>query len=31
MLLLGDEKYDYLMENMPEASWRIYDSNGIDF
>lgn len=26
MLLLGDEKYDYLMENMPEASWRVYDS-----
>lgn len=26
MLLLGDEKYDYLMQNMPEASWRIYDS-----
>lgn len=26
MLLLGDEKYDYLMQNMPEASWRVYDS-----
>ena len=26
MLLLGDERYDYLMESMPEASWRVYDS-----
>ena len=26
MLLLGDERYDYLMEMMPEASWRVYDS-----
>ena len=26
MLLLGDERYDYLMENMPEASRRVYDS-----
>ncbi len=26
MLLLGDEKYDYLMDSMPEASWRVYDS-----
>lgn len=26
MLLLGNEKYDYLMQNMPEASWRVYDS-----
>ena len=27
MLLLGDEKYDYLMDHMPEASWRVYDNN----
>ena len=26
MLLLGDEQYDYLMQHMPEASWRVYDS-----
>ena len=26
MLLLGNEKYDYLMQSMPEASWRVYDS-----
>ena len=26
MLLLGDEKYDYLMQSMPEASWRVYNS-----
>ena len=26
MLLLGDEQYDYMMQNMPEASWRVYDS-----
>lgn len=26
MLLLGDERYDFLMESMPEASWRVYDS-----
>lgn len=26
MLLLGDDRYDYLMESMPEASWRVYDS-----
>lgn len=26
MLLLGNEHYDYLMQNMPEASWRVYDS-----
>lgn len=26
MLLLGNERFDYLMQSMPEASWRIYDS-----
>ena len=26
MLLLGNEKYDYLMQSMPEASWRVFDS-----
>ena len=26
MLLLGNERYDYLMQSMPEASWRVYDS-----
>lgn len=25
MLLLGNEDYDYLMDNPPEASWRLYD------
>jgi ATP-dependent DNA helicase RecG len=26
MLLLGNPDYDYLMQNMPEASWRVYGS-----
>lgn len=28
MLLLGNEDYDYLFTTVPEASWRLYDSNG---
>lgn len=28
LLLLGNEDYDYLFNNPPEASWRIYDSKG---
>lgn len=27
MLLLGSEDYDYLFTYVPEASWRLYDSN----
>lgn len=26
MLLLGNEDYDYLFNNVPEASWRLYNS-----
>lgn len=29
MLLLGDEDYDYLMDNPPEASWRLYDAEEV--
>lgn len=29
MLLLGDENYDYLMDNPPEASWRLYDAEEV--
>ncbi len=28
MLLLGNEDYDYMFETVPEASWRLYDSQG---
>ena len=28
MLLLGNEDYDYLFHSVPEASWRLHDSNG---
>ena len=29
MLLLGNEQYDYLMNSMPEASWRVYNSRSM--